>query len=118
MKKVYLITLLICLFVLTGCKSKESLYYHGNYNQILFAHFKGETKPLSQQIEELESIIKRAEEKSKLVAPGIYAHLGYLYSQVGNDKQGLQYFRLEKRYFPESEAYIQFLEENLKGAEK
>tara|TARA_Y100001956_G_C4124544_1_gene189341 strand:- start:2954 stop:3313 length:360 start_codon:yes stop_codon:yes gene_type:complete len=116
MKKCFLLALLNSFVILMGCESTQSLYYHGNYNQALYNHFKGNVKPLPEQIAEFEYLIQKAKTQSKQVAPGIYAHLGYLYLQLGNDKKGLHYLQLEKRYFPESQAYINFLEKKVKGA--
>lgn len=115
MKK-YLLLIHICSFViLTGCESTKPLYYHGNYNQVLYSHFKGEGQSLSEQISELSSLIDRARAKSRSVAPGVYAHLGYLHIQAGNKNKGLQYFELEKVYFPESENFIKLLMVNVRG---
>lgn len=118
MKKRFLFALLNCFVILVGCESTQPLYYHGNYNQALYNHFKGNAQPLSEQIAEFEYLIQQSRTKSKQVAPGIYAHLGYLYLQLGNDKKGLHYLQLEKRYFPESQAYINFLEKKVKGAKQ
>jgi hypothetical protein len=115
MKQYLLLIFISSLVILTGCETTQPLYYHGDYNQVLYSHFKGEGQSLSEQISKLNTLIDRAKAKSKPVAPGVYAHLGYLHMQAGNKNEGLQNFELEKAYFPESEGYINFLMANMRG---
>jgi len=55
----------------------------------------------------------------KHVPPGFNAHLGMLYSEIGNHVGASAYFRMEKTLFPESSVFMDFLlarlvlEENL-----
>jgi hypothetical protein len=53
------------------------------------------------------------------VPPGFHAHLGMLYSMTGksNDQIAAQ-FEDEKRLFPESTVYMDFLLAKMKKAEK
>jgi len=48
-------------------------------------------------------------EPDAAVPPGLYAHLGLLYSNIGDDAQARAYFDKEAATFPESRAYIELL---------
>ncbi len=54
------------------------------------------------QIIKLEEDIQKARSKGKLLPPGFYAHLGYLYFQQGNPGLAKRAFETEKQAFPES----------------
>ncbi|MCF6438724.1 DUF4810 domain-containing protein [Pseudoalteromonas luteoviolacea] len=101
---------------LTGCKTKEPLFYHGEYSEVVYNYFKADEKDISEQISSLEQIIQQASGKSKPVAPGVHAHLGMLYFESGNSELGVQHFETEKSLFPESAQYIDFLLNSAKGS--
>ena len=46
--------------------------------------------------------------------PGYHAHLGLLYGQQGKLDQFVQHIEIEKKQFPESETYMNFLLRNFK----
>lgn len=54
------------------------------------------------QIEILELDIEKARSKNQPLAPGIRAHMGFLYFQLGQYEQARQAFEAEKVAFPES----------------
>lgn len=114
MKKI--VCLLSLLFVLSACKTTDSIYYHGDYNKLVYTYFKGNETSPEDQIATLQQIIQAAEMKGKPVVPGIHAHLGLLYFDTGNATQGQQHFEHEKALFPESAKYLEFLLNSRKGA--
>lgn len=103
-----LLTVLVALTV-TGCKTTEPLYYHGQYNKAVYSYFKAEDVTLEEQIQILQQLIQTAAAHSKPVAPGVHAHLGMLYFETGNPDLGRQHLEQEKSLFPESVHFIDFL---------
>ena len=101
--------------ILTGCKTTEPLYYHGEYQQMVYSHFKGDETSASEQIGILETIIENAAANGKAIAPGVHAHLGMLYFETGSSDQGTTHFEQEKALFPESAAYLNFLMKSSQG---
>ncbi|NOU51149.1 DUF4810 domain-containing protein [Pseudoalteromonas sp. JBTF-M23] len=101
--------------LLSGCDSTKPLYYYGTYSQNLYDYFKADEVPVSEQINELEQTVQMAQSRGVAIAPGIMAHLGYLYLLEGNSEQGLRYLEQEKKRYPESARYIDFLINNTKG---
>lgn len=104
------------LLLLSGCKTTDTIYYHGDYNKLVYAYFKGDQAALEEQIASIQRIIQAAEAKGKPVAPGVHAHLGLLYFDTGNSAQGQQHFEYEKALFPESAKYLDFLLNSRTGA--
>lgn len=103
------------LVLLSGCKTTEPLYYHGQYNNAVYSYFKAEDNSVLEQIQIIEELIQKAAAKGKNVAPGVHAHLGMLFFEVGNEAQGIEHFNKEKELFPESNQYIDFLLKSAKG---
>ncbi len=58
------------------------------------------------QIGSLEAVVERARAADRRVAPGIHAHLGYLYSLRGDMDGTVAAFLAEKELYPESTVYI------------
>ena len=92
-----------------GCAAKDnSIYSWGSYQQQLYtAQVKPEKADPLKQIRSLEKDIEKAKAKNKPVAPGIYAHLGYQYSLIGNKQKAREYLQLERQLYPESSVYIE-----------
>jgi hypothetical protein len=114
MKKLFCIVLLA--LSVSACKTTEPLYYHGAYNQAVYAYFKAEDTTLEEQINILQQTIQAAANAGKPVGPGVHAHLGLLYFDTGNADLGKQHFEQEKVLFPESVKYLDFLLTSLQGA--
>ena len=95
--------------LLMSCKTVEPLYYHGNYNSAVYSYFKAEEISLEEQISMMQEIIRGAESNAKAIAPGVHAHLGMLYFEAGNASEGITHFEIEKKLYPESTHYIDFL---------
>lgn len=99
----------LLLTILSGCKTTELQYYHGEYNKAVYGFFKSDELSLEEQITILQEVVESAAAKNKPVAPGIHAHLGMLYFESGKTDMGMEQFNMEKTLFPESTKYIDFL---------
>lgn len=114
MKKLF--SLMVLVLLTTGCQTTNSQYYHGDYNKAVYSYFKGDDVTVLQQVDMLTQVIQQAETSNKSVAPGIHAHLGMLYFELGDGASGLRHLELEKQLFPESSHYIDFLIKTAQGA--
>jgi len=103
--------------VLTGCATApKTLYQWDGYQPQVYQYMKGES-PV-QQIAEMEKSLALISAKGNSVPPGFHAHLGMLYSIAGKSDQVATQFEDEKKLFPESAAYMDFLLGKLKKGEK
>jgi hypothetical protein len=93
---------------LTGCQTApKTVYQWEAYQPQVYQHFKGESP--NQQIAVLEKDLQLIDAKGNLPPPGYHAHLGYLYSMTGNADLAMAQFEDEKKIFPESAVYMDFL---------
>ena len=92
--------------MLAGCMT-EPLYYWGNYEDQLYLYLKGESP--GNQIEILQKDLGRIVSGGKNAPPGFFAHLGMLYSEMGNDTEAIANFRMEKSLFPEAAPLMDYL---------
>jgi len=95
----------ICFSACAGVSG--SLYSWGNYEDRIYAYLRGES-PVAQ-INALQNDLLKIEEKGKKPPPGYYAHLGMLYSDVGERGQAVSCFIVEKTRFPESAVFMDYL---------
>lgn len=103
--------------MLTGCASApKTLYQWESYQPQVYQYLKGES-PV-QQIAAMERDLQTISAKGNMVPPGFHAHLGMLYSIAGNQDQVMAQFEDEKKLFPESSAYMDFLLGKMKKGEK
>ena len=117
MKKGSLALALAMSAVLTGCATApKTLYQWDGYQPQVYQYLKGES-PV-QQIAEMEKSLALISAKGNSVPPGFHAHLGMLYSIAGKSDQVATQFEDEKKLFPESAAYMDFLLGKLKKGEK
>lgn len=102
--------LLLNIFLLfIGCTKPTSIYHWGNYQNELLNHFKKDTTSSSEQLESLKEMKEEARSKHRPLPPGYNAHMGLLYLKLGDIKQFKKHLQLEKKLFPESSGYIDFL---------
>ena len=59
--------------------------------------------------------LRKPKAKKMNVAPGAHAHLGLLLSQMGDRSGAFRQFEEEKKLFPESRAFMDFLMKTGKG---
>ena len=95
--------------IFSGCATRQQpLYYWGDYQATVYSHFKGEKGP-EEQIQELEKIQEQALAQGKAVPPGLRAHLAMLYGQTGRSDRLVENLEAEKKQFPESTTFMDFL---------
>jgi hypothetical protein len=99
---------------LVGCAGPQPLYHWSSYQPMVHERLKGTGKGPESQILELEKGIQQAATKGAAVPPGLHAHLGLLYLEAGRTAQAVAAWEQEKRLFPESRAYMDFLLNNLR----
>lgn len=106
------IGLVICF---TGCASQpHTLYSWGSYPQQTYLGFNQPEKASpTKQIGLLEADIEKAHAKNQAIPPGLYAHLGMLYS-YSDAQKAASYFELEKQTYPESSVLMNRLLSQLK----
>jgi len=99
---------LLGVFLITGCATtKQEMYYWGEYEQLIYnAYIEPGSADPQTQIEKLEVDIQKSEALGKKPAPGIYAHLGFLYAIQGKDTQSKAAFMEERSLYPESIIFI------------
>ena len=94
-----------------GCTGGRKSIYHwdGAYQSSVY-NYLNEDGDINEQISDLQKYIKRIEDDpSKKVPPGLYAHLGLLYTAVGNETAAKANFAKEASLFPHSQKYSEFL---------
>lgn len=99
---------LLALMFLSACvQQAKPLYYWGDYENLLYSMY---TEPGSadpeMQIQKLTTDIQQAHAKDLPIAPGIHAHLGYMYVLQGNVDSAKAEFLKEKQLYPESAEFI------------
>ena len=99
------ILILVFAAYFSGCAS--NIYYWGNYEDQLYSYLNGESK--EAQIQNLVDVTGKIKSDNKKIPPGLYAHLGMLYSEIGNDGEAIACFEAEKSLFPEAAVYMDFL---------
>jgi len=93
--------------LLTGCATTKSLYGWNDYQPEVYKYLQGNS--VEEQIITLEKNLEQFKARGQLAPPGFHAHLGMLYAQVGKMDLAAQEFNIEKRLFPESAPYMNFL---------
>jgi hypothetical protein len=101
--------------VLTGCASKQtSLYQWQGYQGNVDAYFRGDKLSPDAQAQLMEADLQKIQASGGAVPPGYYAHLGLLYGKQGKLDQFAQHMQAEKKQYPESETFMDFLLRNFK----
>ncbi|AOM42519.1 DUF4810 domain-containing protein [Xenorhabdus hominickii] len=113
MKKV---GMLLGVFLLVGCvQAPEAMYVWGDYQPTLYQYYQQDKMGPQEQLQALQKVIEQAKSKDKPVPPGLHAQMGLLYSKIGNIEDAFQQFEIEKKLFPESAPYMNFLLSKNKG---
>ena len=91
----------------------QPLYYWGNYQSSLYQHHKDGVTDYAAQVSAVEATLQRAEAEGKSVPPGLHAHLGMLYFNVGREVEGREQFAMERQLFPESQHFVSYVLKDL-----
>jgi hypothetical protein len=91
-----------------------SRFEWGNYENSLYVYYK---KPDQREgyRKALVDAIERGE-KSQRLAPGLYAELGFLSLEDGNNAQAIAQFKKEMAAFPESREFLNSVVARISGA--
>ncbi|MFT2099636.1 DUF4810 domain-containing protein [Marinomonas sp. 2405UD66-6] len=118
LKKEFKATLIILsILVLGGCASKQNTFYWGEYENLIYdMYIEPGSADSTTQISVLLADIQKAEAKNIPIAPGIHAHLGYMYALEGDIDQSITEFNTEKSLYPESATLIDGMLKRLEGA--
>ena len=113
--KMFKVSFIFILVILTGCKSNE-IYYWGNYESTLYDYRKEPNElSLTKHKNQLEFIVTNAPTKNKRVPPGVYFELGMIEAKLGNMTRSVELLNLEKSLFPEATTYVDKALANLEG---
>lgn len=94
-------------FLLAGCQTARPLYFWGQYEPLIYQSYTAPEKaPPEMQVEKLKADLEKARAANLPAHPGLHAHLGYLYYQLGKFDEAQEQFEAEKRLFPESSVFI------------
>ncbi len=107
--------ILLVVTILNGCASgPKPLYSWNEYQPVVYEYYALDMGP-QEQIEILKKDIEKARAKALPVPPGLHAHLGMLYINTGHPELAKTEFEQEKRLFPESTQFMDFLLKKMQG---
>jgi hypothetical protein len=90
----------------TGC-ANTGIYHWGNYSDTLYSYTKEPSDASKAKHKtELMHIIEQAQQKKKMVPPGVNFELAMLVADEGRLDEARAYFNQEKELFPESKQYV------------
>ncbi len=93
--------------LLAGCQTARPLYYWGHYESLIYQDYAKPGKMTPEaEAKLLEEDLQKAAAANLPAHPGLHAHLGYLYIQMGRVDQARQEFAQEKALFPESAPFM------------
>ncbi|UTH75105.1 DUF4810 domain-containing protein [Chromobacterium sp. IIBBL 290-4] len=99
-----------CAALLSACAGgPPTLYQWEGYQPHVYAYLKGEAQDPQKQIAEMEEGLHKIRSSGRHEPPGYHAHMGLLYASAGQLDKMNDEFQTEKKLFPESSAYIDFL---------
>lgn len=108
----------IATLMLGGCATNttKSLYAWGNYQDNVYQSMKsGSDVPVETQIQQLEAMADKAKASDEALPPGYRAHLGLLYAKQGDVQRLKSGLEEEKKVFPESTSFVDFLLRSFKS---
>lgn len=87
---------------MSGCM-QSTAYHWGEYEEQVYRMYAAPDQATAAvQIEALEADMEKAASKNKPLPPGMRAHMGFLYYQLGRYDEAAAAFAAEKTAFPES----------------
>lgn len=100
------------LLACAACGSSPSLYEWGDYQGSVYALTTADVD-IGAEIDSIQTTLKRGVDRGKPAAPGMHAHLGYLYLVSDDPDNATAAFETEKELYPESAVFIDGLMERL-----
>lgn len=95
---------------LTACVTPpKPMYQWAGYQEAVFEYLKTDGANPGPQITLLEAQVQKNAATGDASPPGLHAHLALLYSKAGDDAKAVEYLQAERKLFPESGPYINFL---------
>lgn len=103
--------LLAIVLALVGCANKAppNLYGWNNYQKNLDTYLRNDRESLDTQAKLMEDDLQKIQTSGAALPPGYQAHMGLLYAKQGDLVRFQQHLLAEKKQFPESETFINFL---------
>lgn len=105
--------ILVLGLALTACATpQKQLYPWGSYQAALYEYLKGNGVDPGSHITRLEAEAQKNAALGLVSPPGLHGHLALLYAKVGDDASAVSHLEIERKLFPESASYIDFLLKN------
>jgi hypothetical protein len=103
--------LLTLALVLGGCATQAPppLYGWNAYEKNLDTYFRNDRASLNTQAKLMEDDLQKMRAAGQVAPPGYRAHMGLLYGKQGDLVRFQEHLEAEKKQFPESETFIEFL---------
>ena len=88
------------------------MYQWAGYQSALYEYLKTDGANPGPQIALLEAQVQKNAATGEASPPGLHAHLGLLCSKAGDDAKAVEYLQAERKLFPESGPFLDFLLKN------
>lgn len=105
-----LLLLTVIMMAVSGCS--RQLYDWGGYNDHLYDYYHDPSTADAFLIR-LEKHLEKIESAQGTPAPGLYAEVGTLYLQKGDEAQAVAFYQKEHDAWPESRYFMSMLIKNL-----
>jgi hypothetical protein len=110
MRRLAFAATLVAALVLGGCASQPSgLYGWGPYPAAVATALRSSGGDAARQAAALEALLQQNAAAGRALPPGLHAHLALLYTQLRDEAAAIGHLEAEKRLFPESATYVDFL---------
>ena len=101
--------------LLGGCATKvPTIYEWQGYQKNVDDYFRSDKQSVEMQTLSMEQDLQKIRAAGGTVPPGYQAHMGLLYGKQGKADQFVEQMANEKKQFPESETFVDFLLRNFK----
>jgi len=118
--KTALLTIATTSLFMSGCSSQpKPLYTYGDYSESYYQSKKELSADSALELQKAieYSIENTADSRSRRVAPGMYANLGYIYLKGGKTDKAIESFNKEKLIYPESAHFMDRMIKKIEVAE-
>jgi len=103
-------TLAVAIACLAGCAQQpKPLYAWGGYQDLVYEYMKGDGKSIEEQMTMLQKQLQATTAAQAAVPPGLHAHMGLLSLKLGQSADAVDHLQTERRLFPESAPYMDWL---------